>query len=175
MTRTVLLPVAAAAALAVGCGAATGGPDVAAAAKAAGAELLHPEPTGDGIHTDERVQYATNPPASGPHAFDWAADGSYVGVEPPSTGQLVHAQEHGRIVIQYRRGLPRDQVAQLEALFDEKPYHVILVENRTDMPCDVAAAAWGHVLRCRSFNDKTLDAIRAFRDAYVDQGPEQIP
>ena len=52
---------------------------------------------------------------------------------------------------------------------------MILVENRTDMPCDVAAAAWGHVLRCRRLTPKALDAIRAFRDAYVDQGPESLP
>jgi hypothetical protein len=168
-----LLPLAAAGLLAA-CGA-SDGPDVAAAAKAAGAELLHVKASGAGVHTDEKVDYATNPPTSGPHAFDWAADGDYVGVDPPRTEQIVHAQEHGRIVIQYRRGLPRDEVAQLEELFEQKPYHVILVENRTDMPCDVAAAAWEHVLRCRTLTPKALDAIRAFRDAYVDEGPEQIP
>lgn len=137
--------------------------------------LEHVAAGGEGLHTHERVEYASNPPTSGRHAYDWAADGNYAGVEPPRTEQLVHAQEHGRIVIQYRPRLAAEQVAQLERLYEEKPYHVILVENRTDMPCDLAVAAWEHVMRCRRLTPEALDAIRAFRDPYVDQGPERIP
>lgn len=51
---------------------------------------------------------------------------------------------------------------------------MILVENRTDMPCDVAATAWGHALRCKRLTPAAIDAMRAFRDAYVDKGPEVI-
>lgn len=171
------LATAVSALLLAGCGSGDSRPttaDVTRLAAAAGAELLHPEPSGDGVHTDDPVKYASNPPTSGPHAFDWAADGTYAGVEPPRTEQLVHAQEHGRIVIQYRPGLPQEQIDQLERLFAERPAKVILVENRTGMPCDVAVAAWAHVLRCRRLTPQAMAAIRAFRDAYVDQGPERL-
>ena len=43
------------------------------------------------------------------------------------------------------------------------------------MPYAVAATAWTHLLGCPKMNDKVFDAIRAFRLAYVDKGPEFIP
>lgn len=162
-----------------GCGAAADERPTAAQvrdlAERAGAQLIeHPYQDGIGEHTDDPVRYATNPPTNGPHAFSWAADGNYAGVEPPPTEKIVHALEHGRVVIWYRRGLEAEQVARLERLFDESPHHVLLVENRTDMPCDVAATAWSQGILCRRLDDAGLDAIRAFRDRYVDQGPERV-
>ena len=150
-------------------------PDVAEAAKAAGAKLVSFDyGYGIGEHSDAPVRYPTNPPTNGPHADDWAQDGNYAGLEPPRTEKIVHALEHGRVVIQYRRGLPADQVALLEQLYDEAPRHVLLVENRTDMPCDVAATAWSRAILCKRLDDASLDALRAFRDAYLDKGPELV-
>ena len=123
-------------------------------------------------HTSERVDYPTNPPTNGPHAFSWAADGNYAGQPAPPTTEVVHAQEHGRIVVQYRAGLPRRTIQQLVALFEESPEHMLLVENATDMPCDVAATAWGQALLCRTVDERTFDALRAFRDRCRDRGPE---
>ena len=150
-------------------------PDLGAAVRAADARLISDDYAyGIGDHPDGRVDYRTNPPTNGPHAPVAAADGNYAGVEPPPVEQLVHAQEHGRIVVQYRPGLPAAQLAQLEALFEEDPYHVILVENRTEMPCEIAVTAWGHGLLCDTFSASALAAIRAFRDTYRDEGPEDI-
>jgi hypothetical protein len=39
----------------------------------------------------------------------------------------------------------------------------------------VAATAWTHLLGCPRMNNQVFDAIRAFRDAYVDKAPEKIP
>jgi hypothetical protein len=39
----------------------------------------------------------------------------------------------------------------------------------------VAATAWKHRLGCPSFNARVPAALRAFRDAYRDHGPEQVP
>ena len=50
---------------------------------------------------------------------------------------------------------------------------MVLFPNRR-MPYEVAVTAWGHLLGCKKVNDKTFDAIRAFRDRYRDQGPEQV-
>lgn len=86
----------------------------------------------------------------------------------------MHAQEHGRIVLQYRPGLPRRTLGQLVALLEESPEHVLLVENATEMPCDVAATTWGEGLICPRVNASTFDALRAFRDRFRDRGPEVV-
>lgn len=149
--------------------------DLDAAVRLAGARRIsHPYEEGINEHTDEPVTYATNPPTNGPHAFTWAQDGSYAGGPPPPTGEVVHAQEHGRVVIQYRPGLPRRQLEQLVGLFEESPHHVLLVENATGMPCDVAATAWGHGVLCPTLNARSFDALRAFRDRFRDRGPETV-
>jgi hypothetical protein len=64
---------------------------------------------------------------------------------------------------------------QLQALFDEDPYHMILAPNNTDMPYEVAATAWNQVIGCPEMNDSVFDAFRAFREQYRDQGPEFVP
>ena len=149
--------------------------DLEDAVRAAGAERIsHPYAEGINEHTPEPVEYATNPPTNGPHAPVWTQDGMYAGLAAPPTEEVVHAQEHGRIVFQYRRGLPEAQLRQLVSLYEESPDHVLLVENATSMPCDVAATAWGHGLRCPRLTDRSFDALRAFRDAYRDKGPEPV-
>jgi len=149
--------------------------DLDRAVRLAGARRIsHPYAVGINDHTDQQVQYATNPPTNGPHAFSWAADGNYAGMPAPPTEQVVHAQEHGRVVLQYRRGLPRRTVRQIVALFEESPLHVLLIENATGMPCDVAATAWGQAVLCPRVNKHTFDALRAFRHRFRDQGPEYV-
>jgi Protein of unknown function (DUF3105) len=145
------------------------------AARLAGARrVTHPYAFGINEHTNGALDYPTNPPTNGPHAFTWTADGNYVEQPAPPTGEVVHAQEHGRIVFQYRPGLPREVLAQLVALYEESPEKVLLVENATGMPCDVAATAWGQGLLCPKVNDRSFDALRAFRDAFRDRGPERV-
>ena len=125
-------------------------------------------------HVDEAVRYPTNPPTNGPHAFTWTQDGNYAGKPAPPTGQVVHAQEHGRVVIQYRPGISRQKLAQLVALYEESPEHVLLLENATDMPCEAAATAWGQGVLCPKLNERSFDALRAFRDRFRDRGPETL-
>ena len=50
-----------------------------------------------------------------------------------------------------------------------------MYENVTDMPYEVAATAWTQLLGCKTLNDRTFDALRAFGDRYVDEGPERVP
>jgi hypothetical protein len=153
-----------------------------AAARAAGCQLhtYIPGPH-DRDHVLSRVNYKQNPPVFGPHNPIPAHDGDYAGQSPPSTEQLVHPLEHGRVIIWYQPSLSSRDVAQLETLFVEpivggapQGYKQILVE-RPGMPFQVAATAWGQQLGCPKFNPKVFDAIRTFRRAYVDHGPEQVP
>ena len=152
---------------------------LAAAAKAAGCTVSSPRIEGAQHETKEftAADYATNPPTSGNHAPDYYQDGVYAPGTTPDLGMLVHTLEHGRIDLQYKPGAPAATVARLEKLVDELDggYHMLLVQNGTRMPYDVAATAWGHLIACPKMNDRVFDAIRAFRNDYVDKGPEIIP
>jgi hypothetical protein len=152
--------------------------DVDEAAKAAGCKLASPEIEGATHETKQfrASDYKTNPPTSGNHNPDWYDDGVYAPGDVPELGKLVHTLEHGRINIQYLPGTPRDTVLQLEALYAEtEGYHLLLYENTTNMDAEVAATAWGQSLTCPAMNDKVIDAIRTFRESYIDQGPEAVP
>ena len=153
--------------------------DMAAAAKAAGCTLTNPAFEGASHEQKDFAasDYKTNPPTSGNHFPDWYDDGVYEPGTTPNLGMLVHTLEHGRIDVQYKKGTPKADVAKLEALLAEQNdgYHMLLFENTTNMPYAVAATAWTHSLTCPEMNDKVFDAIRTFRDRYIDKGPEQRP
>jgi hypothetical protein len=161
--------------------------NLAAAVKAAGCTTID---TPDAIaRTDQnrqhdqpgtKIKYATNPPSYGPHYPAPASDGEYKQGNVPQAPYLVHALEHGRIEYQYSPSLPSADVKQLEALFNEEDGRwtpgqmLLLYPNATNMPYQVAATAWGHVLGCKAFNQRVFDALRAFRMTYTNQGPEQL-
>jgi hypothetical protein len=123
--------------------------------------------------------YKTNPPTSGTHRPVPAQDGVYAPGNSPAKENWVHTLEHGRIELQYKPGTSKTIQDQLNTLLNEKVkgvegYHMMLFENNTNMPFQVAAVAWTHYLGCTTMNDKVFDAIRAFRDRFVDKGPEIV-
>lgn len=127
-----------------------------------------------------KVKYRSNPPSYGDHYNSPASDGDYVGQGTPPAGNIVHALEHGRIELQYRPGLPKNDVAQLERFFQQDKagkydagQYVLLFQNATRMPDQVAATAWGHDIVCPKFNEGVFDAFRAFRVKYTLQAPEK--
>jgi hypothetical protein len=156
-----------------------------AAAKAAGCQLKSAKGSGVATHTSslsERVHYNTNPPTTGRHYQIPAEDGAYAGT-PPQDEQLVHALEHGRVIIWFQPTLPADQRADIKALFDEDSYQMLVVQRR-NMPYKIAATAWnrdpqpggtGRLLVCNQLNENTWDALRAFRDEHRSNGPEAVP
>jgi hypothetical protein len=158
---------------------APGEKDLTKAAAAAGCVLQNP-PIEGRTHVTTPVKYKSNPPTSGNHNPDPALDGIYDRHNTPAPEHYVHALEHGRIEIQYAPSTTNHQEQQLETLASEaingKPaYKVLLFQNNTNMPYAVAATAWGHLIGCKTFTDKTFDALRDFRLKWVDQGPEIIP
>lgn len=158
--------------------------DLGPAAKAAGCKLTSYKSKGRN-HTDnlsEKIKYTSNPPTEGRHFAVPAEDGAYD--KPPDIKELVHSQEHGRVVTWFKKSLPAARRADLKALFDEDSYQMLLTPDPAKMKYQVAATAWtrqptpdgtGHLLACEKFNDKTLDALQAFRDEYRGNGPEAIP
>jgi hypothetical protein len=152
--------------------------DYEAAAKAAGCKLVHPKDEGAEHETRSftAADYGTNPPTSGTHDPMPADDGIYDPGNAPGIGNLVHSLEHSRIHVQYRTGTHDQTVQELETLVAENDgYHMLLYENTTNMPFAVAATAWTHQLGCPRMNDRVFDALRTFRERYIDQGPEQVP
>ena len=122
------------------------------------------------------ADYKTNPPTSGTHFPTWAQDGIYAPANTPPLGELVHTSSTARINVQYKPGTSKEVVAQLEELLAESDagYHMLLYQNPTEMDCAVAATAWDDSLTCPEMNDKVFDAIRTFRQAHIDRGPEKV-
>ncbi len=148
--------------------------DLQEAADEAGCELEEPKIEGNAhFEPPETNEYESSPPTSGDHYLVPAEDGAYLEPAPPEG--VVHALEHGRVAIQYDPAVDDTVKGDLTALFEEDPYHMVITPNETDMPFDVAAAAWGRYLGCPEANENVFDAIRAFKDEYRDQGPEFVP
>ena len=145
--------------------------DFAKAVQASGCVAKHYPSEGRG-HTTLPVKYRTNPPTSGKHNPIAAEDGAYA--QNPGSEHLVHALEHGRIIVQFRPSAPERLRGQLKSLLDQDPYHMILTPN-PDMPYEVAATAWTEMLGCKHANDGVFDAVRAFKQRNRDRGPEFVP
>lgn len=101
----------------------------------------------------------TNPPVKGRFVERVKArDGSYVGRRPPSLEATIHALYHGRVLLQYRPGLPAER---LEALAGDR---VLLFENQTGMTAPVAAAAYLSLMTCPRIDRRTLHALSVFSE-----------
>ncbi|MEJ7892923.1 MAG: DUF3105 domain-containing protein [Solirubrobacteraceae bacterium] len=162
-------------------------PTPAALADAAGCELraFPSEGREHEARSFTASDYATNPPTSGAHFPEPAADGVYSPGATPPLGKLVHSLEHGRIHYQYApvdvtptdvNAVPNAAPALLSDLARESDgYHVLVYENTTGMTAPIAATAWTHSLTCPSAGDDQIAALRAFGDAYLDEAPERVP
>lgn len=141
-------------------------------------ELVAP-PSEGANHTDRfclPVSYASNPPASGTHYGSWPVFRAYD--KPVPWGFLVHALEHGAVVIAYNCPAPAGcaaEIAAAKALMASVPPRpacprppVILTPD-PGLPVKFAASAWGHVLRASCFD---RPAFAAFITAHANQGPE---
>jgi Protein of unknown function (DUF3105) len=160
--------------------------DLEDAVRGAGCKLSSSKGSGVATHTqslDEKVNYKDNPPTTGRHYQVPAEDGVYNG-QPPPDEALVHALEHGRVIIWVKPSVAEDARATIRAMSDEDEGFQTLLVQRKNMPYAVAATAWnaepppggtGRMLLCDEVNDKTFDALAAFRDEHRSQGPEPIP
>lgn len=155
--------------------------DLNQAAKAAGCKVVDAPAEGRTHISDSESfsGYKTNPPTSGTHRQTPAQDGRYSPGSEPDAENLVHALEHGRIIFWFKPKSPKATIDQLEALYFEPlrgtpEYHTITAQNNTGMPFAVAASAWTHYVGCPKMNNKVLDVFRAFREKYVDKGPELV-
>ena len=133
---------------------------------------------------NQKVKYPTNPPAAGKHYQFPADDRAYGLDDTPQDVELVHAQEHGRVVIWFKPSLPKSFRADLKALYDKQKGYQLLMVPRANMPYQVAETAWnaapeplgtGRLLGCPTADDNTWDALQDFIEDNRGNGPEAIP
>jgi hypothetical protein len=139
------------------------------------AEAMPPDEGANHVATCSKVTYGSKPPSSGNHYGQWAVFRVYD--KPVPWGFLVHAMEHGAVVIAYNcpGGCP-DDVAAAKALIDTVPQKaacsrkpVIMTPDPT-LDVHFAAAAWGYTLRATCFKP---EAFAAFITAHANHGPER--
>lgn len=113
--------------------------------------------------------YEVDPPAGGNHMPAAAAPAVYGAESVPPDGRLVHALEHGDVVLWYRPGLDQEALDALTAVAERYTNDVLVVPRRS-LEQTVAATAWGKRLLCGELEP---GRIAEFVRAYRDKGPEQ--
>jgi hypothetical protein len=128
------------------------------------------------------IDYPYHPPSSGPHYWEWAAFQNYSA--PVPWGFLVHAMEHGAVILVYHceRDADCDPVrSEMASLVmdrgldpvcrdEDTPQRIIIVPDPT-LTVPIAAVAWGHVYTATCLDPPSL---RAFVDAHYAMAPENF-
>lgn len=115
--------------------------------------------------------YQVVPPAGGDHLASAARAGVYSGQSVPADGSLVHALEHGYVIVWHQPDLPLEQKAKLTSFQAEHAEDVIVAE-RADLPVPLAVTAWGQRLLCQQ---PETGPLQPFFDKHVGNGPEDEP
>ncbi|HRE87864.1 MAG TPA: DUF3105 domain-containing protein [Myxococcota bacterium] len=139
----------------------------------------HPIVASPHVTTCSAVTYETDPPTSGPHYPVWAAFKTYGAAINP--GFLVHAQEHGAIVITWRCDDGCEaSLAALQAMLDARAAdplcdplvkHRVIVAPRPTQDTTLVAAGWGASWKADCFD---LASLSDFIDAWYAKGPENF-
>lgn len=126
--------------------------------------------TDSGSDHVESPQYDVDPPAGGDHTPQAADAGVYEPGQAPADGPLVHAMEHGYVILWYRPGVDAETVNQLEEV-SERFGDATLVVPRPSLEVPVAVTAWHRRLLCRGgFEERPfVEFVKAYRD----KGPEK--
>jgi hypothetical protein len=132
----------------------------------------HPSEGTEHVDRGTDVSYETTPPTSGPHYSSATSAGFYS--EPQPEGELVHALEHGAVVIYYDEDALSEEAEQ--SLREWASAHtgtwqsVIVVPNPYDeVDSPYVLTAWRHSLRMTGYD---AEVVRAFLAEYLGRGPE---
>lgn len=119
-------------------------------------------------HVSGDVVYADEPPSSGNHNPCWAAWG--VHAESVAAENWVHNLEHGGVVFLWDCPDGCDaEVAELQTYVESLPEGRALMTPYEPAVSRFTVVAWEHKLELGCLD---LDAIAAFYEAHVGQGPE---
>lgn len=115
--------------------------------------------------------FRVDPPSGGDHTPAVAAAGAYEEANVPPEDQLVHAMEHGYVILWQRPDsteADRSVVDDIASQFEKD----VLVVRRSSLNVPLAATAWHRRLLCRNVEQDTLTN---FARAYRNKGPEKVP
>lgn len=113
--------------------------------------------------------YKVNPPAGGNHVEQAAPPAVYPPSDVPPDGRVVHAMEHGYVVLWRQLELSEEDEKKLEAVADRFEGKVLVVP-RPQLTVPVAATAWHRRLLCDRVEE---EALSRFIRAFLDKGPEK--
>lgn len=131
---------------------------------------IETEPDRGNTHVRSGTPVATSEPfpLSGPHWPKATASGFYQ--EPPPKGELIHALEHGQVVVYYEApGFKGLSVLKRWTQQFAGPWSGLIAVPQKGLGDDVVLTAWRHRLRLGTFDEA---ALAAFMDAYMGRGPE---
>ncbi len=131
-------------------------------------EAIEREPSQGNQHVDGPVAYGTPFPTSGPHATTPLAAGFYE--EESNREPLVHALEHGYIVIYYDE--PGDGVLTILRGWADSyqgPWDGVIAVRHNGLGERIVLTAWGRRLQL----DKLDPRAALFLDAFRGRGPER--
>lgn len=147
-----------------------------------GMELHVPNEGAAHVPVGQEVVYTANPPASGAHwsqaGFAPAPAGFYE--ETVEEERWVHNLEHGYVVVLYDCGATctAELLDALHSLFDDAPPSTIfgfakmVIAPYGGLPGEITAIAWDVQMHLESFD---AEALLAFYERHLDQGPELAP
>jgi pyruvate/2-oxoglutarate dehydrogenase complex dihydrolipoamide acyltransferase (E2) component len=115
------------------------------------------------------------PPTNGLHRPVWANWGFYQ--QPVPYAYEVHNLEHGGVIIHIGLKVTRRQGTKVIRMWAASPPYLLIVPG---LPPDVSqrgvtVTSWQRAMVCKTWNARTVAAIRTYRDVYRGTGPEQIP
>lgn len=125
---------------------------------------------GPGRNHTPTPTFTLNPPAGGNHTPQAAPAGIYTDANTPSDGTVVHAMEHGYVVLWYRPDLDEAGLTTLRDLAEKHARDVLMVP-RPSLPTPVAATAWHARASCGGVEAATLER---FITTFVNKGPEKV-
>ena len=86
-------------------------------------------------------------------------------------GDLVHADKHGAIVIQYGDKVSKADISKISGFYQSDP-NALVVAPLPKLGNKIALTAWTHLGTCTRFSES---AFKGFRSAYRYKGPEHFP
>lgn len=119
-------------------------------------------------HVNEDVDYATDPPTSGPHNPVPLPSGVYRDPEQAPEERAVHSMEHASAVIWYNceaGGLDEEECTafvnelrdKYENLLTGQSGGAILIINRPDMEHFIALTSWTRLLELDEYDEAAID------------------
>jgi hypothetical protein len=115
------------------------------------------------------------PPTNGRHRTLWADWGFYQ--QPVPYAYEVHNLEHGAVAIHLGIRITTAAGTRVVRMWAGSPPYLLIVPG---LPADVpqrgaTVTSWQRAMICKTWNARTLGAIRTYRDSYRGTGPQQVP